>query len=111
MNAGKLYRKEDIDKMASVAVNKGFGEFGSDTYDIFKYKGGPRCKHAFVRKTFVSASKTIDVKSPNAKTITRKKARKFGYNPVNAREVTIKPNDMPNKGFHPNNPNIPKDAR
>ena len=110
MRAKKIYRKEDLEAMSKMIVNAGFGEGGANTYDIFKYKGGPRCHHRFSRKTYVSATRSIDVKSPLANTISTCKARKFGYNPVNSKEVSMKPNDMPLKGFSPNNPNLPKDV-
>ena len=45
----RLFRKEDIDEMSRRAVNPGFGEGGKNTYDIFKWKGGPRCNHKFER--------------------------------------------------------------
>ena len=34
MRASKVYRKEDITRLSSQVVNKGFGEGGSDTYSI-----------------------------------------------------------------------------
>ena len=40
LEAGKLYRKEDIVAMENVAVNPGWGPEGADTYDIWHYKGG-----------------------------------------------------------------------
>ena len=44
--------------------------------------------------------------------ITTGKARSKGFKPLpNEREVPTPPNNMKNKGFAPNNPNIPKDAR
>ena len=44
--------------------------------------------------------------------ISTRQARSKGFvAPVNDPEVPITPNKMKNKGFHPNNPNIPKDAR
>jgi len=110
MQRNKLYRKEDIMMMSETVVNEGFGEFGTDTYDIFKYKGGPRCGHKWVRKTYVSATKSIDVKSPNAPTVSTNKAEKFGYVVRNPKEVAMKPNDMPLKGFSPNNTNLPSDV-
>jgi hypothetical protein len=110
MQRNKLYRKEDIAMMSETVVNEGFGEFGTDTYDIFKYKGGPRCGHKWVRKTYVSATKSIDVKSPNAPTVSTNKAEKFGYIVSNPKEVAMKPNDMPLKGFSPNNTNLPSDV-
>ena len=111
MSADKLYRKEDIANMSSQIVNAGFGEFGGDFYDIFKFKGGPRCHHKWVRKTFVSASKKQNVKNPDATTVSTNKARKFGYRPTNSKEVAMKPNDMKHKGFSPRNNNRPKDAQ
>lgn len=111
MRANKIYRKEDLAQMSSSIVNAGFGEFGGDFYDIFKFKGGPRCHHKFQRLTFVSATKKQNMQNPNANTISTGKARKFGYNPVNSKEVSMKPNDMKHKGFSPNNTNLPTDAR
>ena len=111
MRTDKIYRKEDLAQMSASIVNAGFGEKGADTYDIFKFKGGARCHHKWQRLTFVSTSRTVDVKSPNANTISTGKARKFGYNPVNSKEVAMKPNDMKYKGFSPNNTNRPQDAR
>jgi hypothetical protein len=111
MSSNKIYRKEDIMMMGTQAVNKGFGEFGADTYSIWLYKGGPRCRHKWERRTYMSKSRTIDANSPLAPTVSTGKARKFGYNPVNEREVSMKPNDMPLKGFSPNNENLPSDVR
>ena len=117
MASNKIYRKEDIMMMGTLeeggtqVVNKGFGEFGADTYSIWLYKGGPRCRHKWERRTYMSKSRTIDANSPLAPTVSTGKARKFGYNPVNEREVSMKPNDMPLKGFSPNNENLPSDVR
>lgn len=111
MNSDKIYRKEDIEQMGSRIVNAGFGERGADTYSIWLYKGGPRCHHKWQRRTYVSATKSVDVKSPNATTVSTGKARKFGYRVTNEKEVSMQPNDMKHKGFSPNNPNIPQDAR
>lgn len=108
MNAGKLYRKEDIDKMASVAVNKGFGEFGSDTYDIFKYKGGPRCHHKFQRVTMMV---DLNEDNPEWKKIGTRAAEIKGFKVTNPFEVSVYPNNLPLKGFSPNNKNLPKDVK
>jgi hypothetical protein len=101
MRANKLYRKEDIEQMNSNLVNAGHGHEGQ-AYDIFKYKGGVNCNHKWKRKTFVSASKSIDTKSPNATTVSTNKAQKFGYRVDNPSEVSMMPKDMPNNGHHPN---------
>lgn len=110
MSANKIYRKEDIVRMSSDVVNAGFGEYGADTYDIFKFKGGARCHHKWLRKTYVSTLSGIDVNNPNANTVSTNKAEKFGYVVRNPKEVAMTPNDMPRKGFSPNNKNLPKDA-
>ena len=101
LSADKLYRKEDLVNLNSNVANPGQGHNGED-YNIFLYKGGVNCHHKWVRKTFVSASKGIDTKSPNATTISTNKAQKFGYRVDNPKEVAQKPIDMPNNGHHPN---------
>ena len=111
MRANKVYRKEDIDKMSKMVVNAGFGEFGADTYDIFKYKGGARCNHKWLRRTYVSTSKNASIGSSKTKQVSTNKAEKFGYVVRNPKEVAMIPNDMPLKGFSPNNPNLPSDVR
>jgi hypothetical protein len=52
-NKGYVYRKEDIDKLSTKPLNKGFGAGGSDTYDIFLWKGGVNCGHHFSRVVFM----------------------------------------------------------
>ena len=93
----KLYRKEDIISMSTQAVNKGWGEGGADTYSIWLYKGGGACHHKWLRKTFRGKTEgNIANKEAN---ISTNKARKEGFNPVNEKEVSMKPKDMPNQGF------------
>ena len=108
--SNRVYRKEDLENANSKVVNDGFGH-NKQAYNIFLYKGGPRCMHKFVRKTFVNMEGVkIDVNSPNAKTISTSRAEGLGYRIRNPKEVAMIPNDMPNKGFHPSNKNKPKDA-
>ena len=99
--ARKIYRKEDIDRMSTLPVNKGWGLNGADTYDIWLYKGGGGCHHYWMRKTYRSKKKGTkpDVGNPNAE-VSVNKAKKDGFKPeVNAKEVAKRPVDMPNKGF------------
>ena len=108
---GRVYRKEDLENVDTKIVNPGFGHNGQ-SYNCFLYKGGPRCHHKFTRKTFVNMEGVkIDVNNPNAKTISVAKAEKYGYRVRNLKEVAMMPNDMPLKGFHPNNKNLPKDVK
>ena len=100
--ADKIYRKEDIDKMSQRPVNAGWGPNGADTYDIFKYKGGGDCHHKWMRRTYRS-KQSIDVKSPNAPTVSTNKAEREGYRVRNPKEVAMKPKDMPYNGFLPTN--------
>ena len=100
LRAGKVYRKEDIVAMEFKVVNEGFGEGGSDTYDIWLYKGGPRCNHKWLRRTYASFEGVkIDPTNPNAKAISSATAEKYGYRIRNDKEVSMKPSDMPTKGF------------
>jgi hypothetical protein len=105
VNAKKVYRKEDILRMSSTAVNKGWGPEGADTYSIWLYKGGGDCHHKWIRQTFVAlgANSGIDPLSPKAVEISVAKAEKAGYRIRNPREVAMKPMDMPYNGFLPTN--------
>ena len=101
VNAAKIYRKEDIDRMSTMPVNAGWGLNGADTYDIWLYKGGGDCHHFWMRKTYraKSAKTKADVGNPNAE-VSVNKAKKEGFKPeVNAKEVAKRPTDMPNNGF------------
>ena len=99
VGAKKIYRKEDIEKMSSQVVNAGFGVGGADTYDIWLYKGGARCHHFWMRKTYMSKKGRPDVGNPNAE-VSVNKARKEGLSPItNDPKVAKRPVDMPNEGF------------
>jgi hypothetical protein len=111
MSAKKIYRKEDLERVNSNSVNAGFGHNGQP-YNVFLFKGGPRCKHSFKRLTFASIEGAgIDVTNPNAKQIGTGIASKRGFKVTNPYQVSVQPNNLPNKGFHPNNKNLPSDAR
>jgi hypothetical protein len=101
IDAKKMYRKEDILAMEQVAVNKGWGPRGADTYSIWLYKGGGACHHKWVRNTYASTIK-VDVNNPNAPKISTNKAEREGYRVRNPKEVAMMPKDMPNQGFLPN---------
>ena len=103
----RLFRKEDIDEMSRRAVNPGFGEGGKNTYNIFKYKGGPRCHHKFERVTFML---NLDAIEKGYDKIGTRAAEIKGYKVTNPYEVSIYPNNLPLKGFSPNNKNLPSDV-
>lgn len=105
VQAGKLYRKEDILRMSNQVVNAGWGPEGIDLYSIWLYKGGGSCHHSWRRKTFVAFDEKtgIDPLSPKAKTISTTKAEKAGYRVRNNNLVAMRPKDMPYEGFLPTN--------
>lgn len=99
LRADKVYRKEDIMAMSTQAVNAGFGVKGAANYDIWLYKGGARCNHKWLRRTYASFETKIDPTSPNANAISSATAERFGYRIRNDKEVSMKPSDMPTKGY------------
>jgi hypothetical protein len=105
VEAGKLYRKEDIVSMENVAVNPGWGPEGADTYDIWFYKGGGNCKHFWEKRVYVDAKGAkINPNDPDAKRIAVALAERMGYKVRNNALVAKLPEDMPYNGFLPTNP-------
>jgi hypothetical protein len=105
IEAGKLYRKEDIVSMENVAVNPGWGPEGADTYDIWFYKGGGNCKHFWEKRVYVDAKGAkINPNDPDAKRIAVSLAERMGYKVRNNALVAKLPEDMPYNGFLPTNP-------
>ena len=99
--AGKVYRKEDIERMDGQAVNAGFGVAGASTYSIWLYKGGARCHHFWMRKAYLAKGEgvTPDVGNPNAE-VSVNKAKAEGVSlETNPANVAKRPVDMPNEGF------------
>ncbi len=96
VDAKKVYRKEDIISMDTKVVNAGFGKGGSDTYSIWLYKGGARCQHKWLRKTYVRK----DGAKGLGDAITTTEARSRGFKPeANAQKVPVAPKDMKYKGY------------
>jgi hypothetical protein len=106
----KLYRKEDIQLMSQKPnTNPGWGPEGSNTYDIFLYKGGGACHHFWTRETYKRFS---DPRKKGTQKVTPSEARKAGEilpNPFDKEDgknykkdsklVYTRPIDMPNQGF------------
>ncbi|AWG27191.1 hypothetical protein [Flavobacterium kingsejongi] len=101
VEAGKVYRIEDINLASDKVVNPGFGPHGADKYDILLYKGGPRCRHFWMRKIYMrKTNKNISVNEAlkiinELEPADRSKVRL----PVNDKKVAMLPDDMPNNGF------------
>ena len=59
---GVVYRLEDIDRASRDGVNSKFGHGkGGAPYDLFKWKGGPFCKHAWKMVLYRLESETIAI--------------------------------------------------
>lgn len=102
--SNKVYRKEDILKMSTQAVNEGWGPNGTDTYSIWLYKGGGNCSHRWNKRVYATFSgKAIDVNSKELKQVAVRKAEKLGYVVKNDKLVSTLPKDMPYNGFLPTN--------
>jgi len=98
VNAGKVYRKEDIEAASLRAVNPGLGAGGKDTYDLFLFKGGARCHHFWSRQTYLRKNnKKISVNQ--AKKLIREAGVDAKRLPENDKRVAQRPVDMPNEGF------------
>jgi hypothetical protein len=105
VEAGKLYRKEDIVSMENVAINPGWGPEGANTYDIWFYKGGGNCRHFWEKRVYVDAKGAkINPNDPDAKRIAVALAERMGYKVRNNALVAKLPEDMPHNGFLPTNP-------
>ena len=105
----KVYRKEDILRMTSIAVNPGWGPRGAATYNIFLYKGGGNCHHYWRRVIYQAKNGAEDegfVVYPDNittdKIITATKARSEGFTiKRNDSLVARAPKTMTNQGFLP----------
>ena len=105
MTAGKVYRKEDIQKMSGQAVNAGWGPEGAATYDVWLYKGGGNCHHRWNKQVYAAIEgKAININDPKIRQIAVSKAAARGYVVTNNELVSKRPVDMPNYGFLPSNP-------
>jgi len=96
-----VYRLEDIDKASREGVNSTFGHKGQP-YDLFKYKGGPYCKHIWKKVLFRLKDKTIESPEFSDYKRTRTIPKSYNIEPRGSKEANIAPIDMPNNGHHPN---------
>ena len=105
MSAKKIYRKENILKMGTMPVNKGFGKKGAATYSIWLYKGGAECEHFWLRQVY-KAPKTDENyvyypdKIQDDKMIGYTKAKSQGFTAQKNDNLVAKPpKRMKNHGY------------
>ena len=110
MSAKRVYRREDIvganwpatlGGASARAVNPGFGPNGTDTYDLLLYKGGPNCRHRWVRRTYLKRNnKRVSVSEArriiNALPYEESQANQL---PTQDPRISQYPATMPNNGY------------
>jgi hypothetical protein len=100
MSAKLVYRKEDIDKASKTVVQAKMGKGGSNTYDIFLYKGGVNCQHFWQRQVYLRKNnKKISVNEARRRILELDPSDRADFRlPVNDKKVAQTPNDMKNGG-------------
>tara|TARA_R110000744_G_scaffold30329_3_gene71841 strand:- start:1435 stop:3318 length:1884 start_codon:yes stop_codon:yes gene_type:complete len=109
VSAKKVFRKEDLIMknkkgdigVSSEMVNPGFGHDGKD-YNIFLYKGGPQCRHFFLRQIYKTSLRAAKSDISSSQLIGYTKARSEGFTAKrNDKLVAIAPQRMDNNGYYP----------
>jgi hypothetical protein len=100
LNAKLVYRKEDIDKASGQVVQAGMGPNGTNTYNIFLYKGGVNCQHFWQRQIYLRRdNKKISVNEARRRILEIEPSDRADFRlPVNSTKVAQPPNDMKNGG-------------
>lgn len=98
LNAGKVYRKEDIVSASGMDVNPGWGPRGANTYDIWRFKGGGSCRHFWERRTYIRTT-NARISVADAQRIIRRAGVDAERLPANEPDVAKRPRDMKNRGF------------
>ena len=105
-DSGKVFRKEDIEKMSADGVNGQFAHSGGK-YDIFLYGGGVNCYHRWERRIFKKKRQEDGElykgnAMQNTKEVNVNEARRQGAKiPKNAPDVAIAEITKENKGKYP----------
>ena len=104
--AKKIYTKEDLVNVDSNVVNAGFGHPTTENpkgepYNIFLYKGGPQCRHYFLRRIYKTSLRAAKSKISSSQLIGYTKARSEGFTAErNDKLVAIAPQRMKNNGYY-----------
>jgi hypothetical protein len=99
--ANKVYRKRDILNANSLEVNEGFGHYGTERYNLFLFKGGPQCRHYWLRRIYKSSLRNAKKPIKDAEVISHTKALSEGFTvKKNDKLVAIPPQRMKNNGYY-----------
>lgn len=98
--SGVIYRIEEIDKASDKGVNKQLGHKGK-AYNLFKFKGGIYCRHAWKEQLYRLKKGTE--KSDKLKDYNKVKSVPKSYQPKPKgwKDAAIAPVNMPNQGAYP----------
>ena len=96
-----VYRIEDIDKASKEGVNKKFGHKGKE-YDLFRWKGGPYCRHIWEAVLYRLKDKTKPSKYLRNYQETGSIPQTYMPTPYGHKDAKKAPADMDNGGHHPN---------
>lgn len=96
IRANKVYRAEDLDKEQKSTPNMGKG--GSDTYNLFLYKGGVNCKHFWQRQIYMKKGfKKLSVNQARRMILeldpSERKAAKWEENPKEVAQIASPSNN------------------
>ncbi len=100
--AGFVYRLEDIDKASREGVNKQLGHKGKP-YDLFRFKGGVYCRHAWkvILYRLKEGTELREGQSLDDYKKVDSIPKSYTPRPRGIKDAVIAPEDMPNQGHYP----------
>ena len=100
--AGFVYRIEDIDKASREGVNRQLGHKGRP-YDLFRFKGGVYCRHAWkvILYRLKEGTELKDAESMDDYKKTDSIPKTYTPKPRGIKDAVIAPENMPNQGHYP----------
>jgi len=100
--AGFVYRLEDIDKASREGVNRQLGHKGRP-YDLFRFKGGVYCRHAWkvILYRLKDGTELREGQSMDDYTKTDSIPKSYTPKPRGIKDAVIAPENMPNQGHYP----------
>ena len=101
-SAGFVYRIEDIDKASREGVNKQLGHKGR-AYDLFKFKGGVYCRHAWkvILYRLKEGTELKEGQSLDDYNKVNNIPKSYTPKPRGIKDAVIAPVNMPNEGHYP----------
>ena len=100
--AGFVYRIEDIDKASREGVNRQLGHKGRP-YDLFRFKGGVYCRHAWkvILYRLKEGTELKDADSMDDYKKTDSIPKSYTPRPRGIKDAVTAPENMPNQGHYP----------